>query len=157
NVQGVSLEDVNDGRDGVKRPVTYSAFAQDKFERQGVIVNGGLRLDYLNVDTPALVSDQTPLGNPNDPTNLPDSLEAKDLEKNRTYVRLSPRLGVAFPVDERTILRFNYGQFFQQPNLRDLYVSYRYMQYLLRTHPYYVPLGNPNLRPERTAAYEVGL
>ncbi len=155
-VSSLTLEDVNGGRDGAKHPKTFSLFAQDKYERSGVTVNGGLRLDYINVDTPALRSDRTPLGDPADPGNLPDSLEDRDLESNHTYTRISPRLGVAFPVDERTILRFNYGLFTQQPNLRDLYVSYRYLQYLVRSHPYYVPLGNPNLRPERTTAYEVG-
>jgi outer membrane receptor protein involved in Fe transport len=151
------LVDENSGRDGAKHPRTFSLYAQDKFEREGLIVNGGLRLDYLNVDTPALRSDRYPLGPPGDPNNLPDSLEAQDLETNHTYTRISPRFGAAFPVDERTILRFNYGQFFQQPNLRDLYVSYRFLQYLLRTHPYYIPLGNPNLRPERTTAFEAGV
>ena len=57
------------------------------------------------------------------------SLYNQNLQPNRTYQRISPRLGVAFPLDEKTILRFNYGQFYQQPNLQDLYVSYRFLEY----------------------------
>jgi outer membrane receptor protein involved in Fe transport len=150
-------ENDDDDQDGPKHPKNWSLFAQDKFEREGVIVNGGLRFDHINVDTPALASEFLPLGDPDSPTNIADSLEAQDLEENKTYARLSPRLGVAFPVDEKTILRFNYGQFYQQPNLQDLYVSYRFLQYKVRTGGYFVGFGNPNLRPERTTAYEVGV
>jgi outer membrane receptor protein involved in Fe transport len=156
-VSRVQLEEVNSGRDGAKHPKSYSGFVQDKFERSGVIVNGGLRYDYINVDTPALRSETFPLGPPNTPGNLPDSLEAADLTGNKSYSRISPRLGIAFPVDERTVLRFNYGQFYQQPNLQDLYVNYRFLQFKVKEGGYFVGFGNPNLRPERTTAYEVGI
>jgi outer membrane receptor protein involved in Fe transport len=145
----------NDGEDGPKHPQTFSLFFQDKFEREGVIVNGGLRYDYIDVSTPALASDELPLGDP-DSDALPDSLEDDELVDNKTYTRISPRLGVAFPVDDRTLLRFNYGQFYQQPNLQDLYVSYRFLQYKIVNGGYFVGFGNPNLKPERTTAYEVG-
>ncbi len=157
NITSVDLVESDGGRDGAKHPKTWSMYAQDKFEREGVIVNGGLRLDHINVSTQALVSEVYPLGNPDAISNLPDSLENKDLQANKSYARLSPRLGVAFPVDERTQLRFNYGQFYQQPNLQDLYVSYRFLQHKVQTGGYFVGFGNPNLKPERTTAYEVGM
>ncbi|HTQ45523.1 MAG TPA: TonB-dependent receptor, partial [Polyangiaceae bacterium] len=150
NVKQINLVETNGGLDGAKHPETWSAYVQDKFEREGVIVNGGLRYDHINVDTQALKSEQYPLGDPTDPNNLPDSLEAQDLKPNATYSRLSPRFGVAFPVDEKTILRFNYGQFYQQPNLQDLFVSYRFLQHKIQTGGYYVGFGNPNLKPEQT-------
>lgn len=151
------VENSDSDQDGPKRPKTWALFVQDKFEREGVIVNGGLRFDHINVSTQALRSEQYPLGEPgaqND--SLQNLLDTNDLVENRTYARLSPRLGVAFPVDEKTILRFNYGQFYQQPNLQDLYVSYRYLEYKVRAGGYYYGFGNPNLRPERTTAYEMG-
>ncbi len=145
------LSNANGGRDGAKHPKVFSLYVQDKYEREGVVVNGGLRYDYLNVDTPALLNPVTPL----DPATslLTDSL----LTKNKNYARFSPRLGVAFPVSARTLLRFNYGQFYQQPDLQDLYVSYRFLQYKVQKGGYFVGFGNPNLRPERTTAYEVGV
>jgi outer membrane receptor protein involved in Fe transport len=145
-------DEVDDGLDAAKHPKTAALYLQDKFEREGVIVNGGLRLDYINVDTPALASEQFPLGTPPD-----DSLTTNDLEANKVYSRLSPRLGVAFPVTDKTLLRVNYGQFFQQVNLQDLYVSYAFLQHKVRTGGYFVGFGNPNLKPERTTAYEVGV
>ena len=154
---GVRLEENEDGdADGPKHPKTFAVFAQDKFERDGLIVNGGLRFDHINVDTPALLSDRFPLGDPESDA-FPDSLEGDELQDNRTYARISPRLGVAFPVDDKTQLRFNYGQFYQQPNLQDLYVSYRFLEYKIRTGGYFVGFGNPNLKPEHTTAYEVGV
>ena len=122
-------------------------------EREGVIVNGGPRVGHIDVDTPALRNNVTPLQDGPDPA----SLDPQDLQANRTYTRLSPRLGVAFPLDVKTILRFNYGQFYQQPNLQDLYASYRFLEYKLNTGGYFVGFGNPNLRPEHTVAYEVGM
>ncbi len=150
------LSENGDGaRDGPKHPKVFSLFAQDKFEREGVIVNGGLRYDYINVDTEALKSESFPLGDPEGALN--DTLDSADLQENKTYARISPRVGVAFPVDEKTVLRFNYGQFYQQPNLQDLYVSYRFLEHKIQTGGYFVGFGNPNLRPERTTAYEVGV
>lgn len=152
-VTRIDLTPNGDGsRDGPKHPTTWSAYVQDKFEREGVIVNGGLRYDYINVDTPALANDFAPL----EAGPSPNQLDAQDLTANKIYARISPRLGVSFPVDEKTQLRFNYGQFYQQPNLQDLYVSYRFLQYKLQTGGYYVGIGNPNLKPERTTAYETG-
>jgi outer membrane receptor protein involved in Fe transport len=158
NVTSIDLVETDNSRDGAKHPLTWSTFLQDKFEREGVIVNGGLRFDLINVDTPALRSDLTPLGDTlTDPGNIEGLLESRDLENNKVYARLSPRIGVVFPVDERTQLRFNYGMFYQQPNLQDLYVNYRFLDYKVRTGGYFVGFGNPNLRPERTTAYEVGI
>jgi outer membrane receptor protein involved in Fe transport len=153
-VDRISLTESNDGRDGAKHPKVWSLYAQDKFEREGVVINGGLRYDHLNVDTPALKSDARPL----DPDRTgSSSLDAADLVENKTYSRLSPRIGVAFPVTPVTLLRVNYGQFYQQPNLQDLYVSYRFLEHKVQSGGYFVGFGNPNLRPERTTAYEVGV
>jgi outer membrane receptor protein involved in Fe transport len=136
--------------DGPKKPKTLGMFLQDKYEREGLIVNGGLRLDYIDTATEALASESTPLGDD-------DVLGTADFVANKKYTRISPRLGVAFPVTDKTKLRVNYGQFFQQVNLQDLYVSYRYLEHKIRTGGYFVGFGNPNLKPERTTAYETGV
>jgi outer membrane receptor protein involved in Fe transport len=141
----------DDDRQGIKHPTTASAYLQDKFEYQGVVINAGLRYDYLNVDTEALRDEDLPLGE--DRTELDD----EDLVENDVQHVLSPRVGVGFPISDRTLFHANYGKFFQQPNLEDLYVSYDYLEYMIRWGPYYAPFGNPNLKPEKTTAYEVGI
>ena len=59
--------------------------------------------------------------------DLAGPLTPEDLVDAKSYSKLSPRLGVAFPIGERTQFHMNYGKFFQQPNLEDLYVSYRFL------------------------------
>ena len=140
----------NSGRDGPATPFTGSAYLQDKYERSGVVVNLGLRYDYINTNAQALVNQNTPLG----PNGL---LDTSDLTSSKTYSRLSPRLGVGFPVTEKTVLHVNWGQFYQQPNLQDLYVSYAFLDHKIQTGGYYVGFGNPNLKPEQTTGYEVGI
>src|SRR2546426_12071495 len=39
----------------------------------------------------------------------------------------------------------------------DLYVSYQFLQYKILHTGYFVGFGNPNLKPEETQAYEVGV
>jgi outer membrane receptor protein involved in Fe transport len=157
NVIAIDVNQLNDGPDGAKHPITYSAFMQDKFEREGVIVNAGLRFDFIDVDTPALKSDLVPLGDSTaDPGNIEGVLESRDLENNKTYARFSPRLGVAFPVDEKTQLRFNYGLFYRSRTCRTS-TSRTVLEYKIVNGGYFVGFGNPNLRPERTTAYEVAV
>ncbi len=142
--------EVDDALDGPRKPKTFGVYAQDKYERSGVVVNAGVRYDYINTDVSALASEDLPLG--------PDgALNAPDLVQNRTYNRVSPRLGIGFPVTDRTVMHVNWGKFFQQPNLQDLYVSYRFLEHKVRTGGYFVGFGNPNLKPEQTTAYEVGV
>jgi outer membrane receptor protein involved in Fe transport len=139
-----------DALDGARKPFTASAYIQDRYERSGLVANVGLRYDYLNVNTKALVNENAPLGDDN-------VLTAADLTDAKTYGRISPRIGIGFPVTDRTVMHVNWGQFYQQPNLQDLYVSYRFLDYKVRKGSYYVPFGNPNLKPEMTTAYEVGV
>jgi outer membrane receptor protein involved in Fe transport len=139
--------------DEAKTPKVASLYVQGKYERLGLVMNAGLRWDYLTPNTKSLRSESTPL----DPDALNDSrLQESDLEDSKVYNRLSPRLGVGFPVSDQTLIHVNYGKFFQQPNLQDLYVSYAFLEHKVRTGGYFVGFGNPNLKPEQTTAYELG-
>jgi outer membrane receptor protein involved in Fe transport len=138
------------GLDNAKHPITMALYLQDKVEVGSFVLNVGLRYDYLNPKTKRL----------KDPTNPLDSLghlSSGQLEDSKAYDYVSPRLGVGFPVTDKTVFHFSYGKFYQQPDLQDLYVSYRYLEYKVQTGGYYYAFGNPNLKPEQTTAYEVGL
>jgi outer membrane receptor protein involved in Fe transport len=144
----------DDPLDGPKHPKAASLYVQGKYENLGLVVNGGLRWDYLTPATEALRSDTRPL----DPDGVNDSrLQESDLQTSKVYNKLSPRLGVGFPVSDQTLIHVNYGKFFQQPNLQDLYVSYAFLEHKVRTGGYFVGFGNPNLKPEQTTAYELGI
>jgi outer membrane receptor protein involved in Fe transport len=162
-ITGESLED--GGLQGAKHPVTFAAYAQDKLELSGLVVNAGLRVDYLNVNTKRLRDESNPL-DPDHYLSLPyptdeqrqmaQVLDPGDLEDSRPEVELSPRLGIAFPVTDQSVFHVSYGRFMQRPDLQNLYVSYDYLEYKIKNGGSFFPFGNPNLRPERTTAYEIG-
>lgn len=141
---------VDTGLNGVKHPITASAYLQDKYEASGVVANVGLRYDYLAARTEQLLDEAFPLG-----PNGDQSITA-NLTKSKAFNRLSPRLGVAFPVTDRTVFHLNWGRFYQQPDLQNLYVNYDFLQYKVQRGGYFYPFGNPNLKPENTTAYEAG-
>lgn len=170
NTYGYDLtgqHEVNNGSDGVKKPYTFAVYLQDKVEWQGLVINAGIRYDYLNVNTLRLRDEFRPmdpdgyglLPNPTDTAKqrLTQVLDPSDFEKAKAEQKLSPRLGIGFPVSDKTVFHINYGKFFQRPELQYLYVGTPWLQHMLRDSPYYQPAGNPNLKPEETTAYEVGL
>lgn len=155
---GAHVIETDGGLDGAKNPYTFAAYLQDKFEWEGLVVNAGLRYDYLNVNTKRLLSEQFPLN----PTGDQSPIEAQrlteaDLTDAKAEQRVSPRLGIGFPITDKTVFHLYYGKFFQRPELQNLYVSYTFLEFMVNTAPYYYPFGNPNLEPEETTAYEVGV
>ncbi|MFN0151322.1 MAG: TonB-dependent receptor domain-containing protein [bacterium] len=146
---GVGTE-LDDGINGAKHPVAIGAFLQDKIEYAGLIFQPGVRYDYFDSQTLRVKDEANPLDDASQLT--PDRLE-----ESRPSHSLSPRLGIAFPISDVTSVHLNYGKFYQQPNLTELYTNYSYMAYKIRTGGYYFPFGNPNLEPGETIAYEVGL
>jgi len=117
-------------------PFEGAAYIQDKIELPYLIINLGLRFDYVNAN----VSFR---GDPLQPGNLVNA-------KARTQI--SPRIGIAHPISEKTKLHFAYGHFFQNPDYQYLFEN---NQYDLNVRE---PLfGQPDLDAQRTIAYEVGL
>ncbi len=140
---------VNSGPDGAKKPVLAAFYVQDKVEYQGLVINAGLRYDYLGAKTSTIKNPQVPLGGDS-------KLDAADLAGTKAYQKVSPRLGVGFPITDKILFHANYGKFYQQPDLENLYVGDAYLEYKAPLGGYYRAFGNPNLKPEETTAYEVG-
>lgn len=138
--------------DSAKKPITGSFYVQNKYDSEQFVLNAGIRVDHLDPKTPSLASDSQPFGSGQD-----GSLDEADLLDSKKQTKISPRLGFGFPLSERSVFHANYGKFFQQPNLEDLYTSYRYLEYKVANGGYYFAFGNPNLVPETTTAYEVGI
>ncbi len=118
-------------------PVEGALYFQNKLELNRLIVDAGLRVDYLDTSQRFFVD--LPTG----------QAERRD---NSTKIRLSPRLGVSHSFTPRSLLRFNYGYFYQPPEFRLAYANLR------RDFSGDSPqLGNPDLAPQKTVAYEFGL
>ena len=142
------------------KPSKFSAYAEDKIETEGMIINAGLRFDYLDPNAILPENFADPLtADAKDPTSdlyRNPRATAADRIKNptnaNTIYRLAPRVGIAFPITERDVFHINYGHYFGFAPLGDLYQNYTWS--LLGAFKYN---GNPNLKDEKTIAYEAGV
>ena len=140
-------------------PSTLTLYVQDKMEYEGMIVNAGLRYELYN---PRGVSPTDPLDplelNPDGTINLNDDEYKVGLPIIKSPVEpsikqmLAPRLGISFPISDEAKLHFTYGHYYQMPQGDDLYENLHFdMRGGIRRR------GNPDLEPEKTVAYEVGI
>ena len=131
------------------KPYRIQGYVQDKLEFMDFIANLGLRFDYNDPDATYYLTD---------PWSkyfsriYKNELESSGLgESAQSSFTVSPRLGVAHPITEKSKLFFNYGHFY------DLAVSWDRFQidYGLASTGI-TNIGNPNLNPRKTIAYELG-
>ncbi|MGH1366692.1 MAG: TonB-dependent receptor [Calditrichia bacterium] len=137
----------------VKKPIEISAYLQDKIEYQDFIMNIGLRYDYFdpNTNVPADLKDP----------NL-DFLGQNNLRKIDPKQQISPRMSVAFPISADGVIHVAYGHFFQIPNFEFLYGGISDSAGVTRFiidlgADLNGPRGNPDLEPQRTTTYEIGI
>jgi outer membrane receptor protein involved in Fe transport len=129
-------------------------YAQDKITYKGMILNFGLRFDYW---FPGKLVDDA-IKNPNSVT-IPQ--EIKDAYMNDTYNffgrrwkgRLSPRIGISHPITDNQTLFFSYGHFSKRPKPQFVYAKIANVN----SQSSFQKFGNPNLNPETTVSYELGL
>lgn len=76
-----------------------SAFFQDRWEYEGMVLNAGIRYDNFSV------GDQI------------SSAEVRD----RVKTQWSPRIGIAYPISDRDVMSFHYGRIFQIPDRAYIY------------------------------------
>ncbi|MDP2303745.1 MAG: TonB-dependent receptor [Ignavibacteria bacterium] len=136
-------------------PALGSFYAQDNINFSGMILNFGLRLDYW---FPGKYVDDA-IENP-EVVTIPDETRAKYKDNsyaffgNRRFkARLSPRLGISHPVSDNQVLFFSYGHFSKWPKPQFVYAKLN----PLNAKSSFQKFGNPNLNPETTVAYELGL
>jgi hypothetical protein len=115
-------------------PLQFAGYLQSKMELQGMILNLGIRFDYLDPNYTWFSESHKIFNlsvNPEYDSALDTDGDQVDengnvkysfqnvLDKPRTRMPIhsyfSPRLGVSFPVTNSTLLHFNYGHFSQIP------------------------------------------
>lgn len=169
NVMGFSVDNINrygfteDGEESdalgyeneTKHPINLGLYIKDRFDWQGLIIDAGVRFDYFDYKSLRLIDPENPL----DPGNVDgvDELERTDLEESKDFTRVSPRLGISFPVSEKTQFHINYGKYYQRPDLVRLYVGYDFMAARMTQPGSYYPFSSPNLEPEKITQYEAGV
>ncbi len=139
-------------------PIEAATFAQTTLHMGEIILNAGLRYDYFapedrwapdyTIIYPELVGK--------------DYIETESGERIQYYEQaeskwqLSPRFGLSFPISEKGAMRLSYGHFFQTPSFEKMYqnpVLPDYNEFSIMG----TSIGNPNLKPEKTIQYELGL
>ena len=134
-------------------PIQFAYYLQDKIELDQFIINAGVRFDYFDPDyqVPKEWAQASEEYIP-DPDNPSDSLYNRKDAKPKYQV--SPRLAVAFPISSNGVIRFSYGLFFQVPNYSQLYAN---PEYDYNPQAEVTSYGNPNIRPQSTSTFEIGL
>ncbi|HDR05154.1 MAG TPA: TonB-dependent receptor [Candidatus Marinimicrobia bacterium] len=134
-------------------PSNGSFYIQDKIVFEGMITNIGFRYDYW------LIGDYVTRAVEN-PEVLTITETGRELYMEETFsffghrakAHLSPRLGISHPVTDNDVLYFNYGHFSQLPTYNYVYAKLNNI-----SENTYQLIGNPNLNPKTTVAYEIGL
>ncbi len=135
-------------------PASGALYAQDNIFISGMVLNFGLRFDYW---FPGKFVDDA-INNPNiqlasDDIRQKYNDQTLTLFGRRWKGRLSPRLGISHPVSDNQTLIFSYGHFSKLP--RPTYVYSKLTESSARSS--IQTIGNPNLNPETTVQYELGL
>jgi outer membrane receptor protein involved in Fe transport len=161
-----------------RKPDTYALYIQDKIEYEHVTINVGLRYDYFNSNGKVPVDSEDPnVYNPQKLIHIYKDLDQdgviaidEQLESNEYTLaerqsfwykdatpktQLSPRLGIAYPITDKGVIHFSYGIFQQIPEYSQLYENDEMK--MTQGQGIWGPFGNPDLKPQRTTMYELGL
>ncbi len=123
-----------------QQPWKLGFYLQDKIEWQTVALNFGVRLDYFAAKAARVNTDWYPQA---DSTRLVPG-----------KFTVSPRLSLGYNISEKGKFFANYGYFYQLPPLWALYSNAAPEFYTTR---YLTQVGNPDLTPQQTISYEIGM
>jgi hypothetical protein len=112
-----------------------SYYVQDKWEHQGMVVNGGVRIDFFS---------------PGNNTQILVNSDEIDPNVEKYKFQISPRLGFAFPITDRDKFHFHYGRFTQWPSRSFLFQTQDLISGV-------GAIGNPDLDEELTVSYQAGV
>jgi outer membrane receptor protein involved in Fe transport len=138
---------------GPHEPVFIGAYLQDRIDFNDIIINAGLRFDYFDLDNKMLIDPALP---DNGMFAQSGEIKPEGWTDVPTYQSVSPRLGISFPVTDRTVFHAQYGQFVQQSRLLDVYQGYYRTSFEIKGGFFIPSPVGKNVRPTRTTQYEIG-
>jgi len=130
------------------QPLELAAYIQNTIELNELIVNLGLRYEWFRPDH-AVLADPRVNPAPGSVT-LTSNTDLLDVDPK---FQLSPRLGIAFPISDAGVIHVAYGHFLKLPPFAYIYDNSEYKIVGLNS----TIVGNPDLLPQKTVSYEVGL
>ncbi len=144
-------------------PTELGMYVQNKINFSSIILSAGLRFDMHNPNTDYWEN----------PYFTEDS--SRTVKSAEIHTQISPRLGISYPVTDQTVFHFGYGHYFQRPDYQYIYKAlsnrtsdvlydvnndgssdYR-DNVLMNLKSGNGRFGNPDLKPEKTIAYEFGV
>ncbi|MGV8916237.1 MAG: TonB-dependent receptor [Pseudomonas sp.] len=120
----------------------YSLFAQDEIRWNDWTFLPGARYDYTKLD-PHLTQEFLRSADPDGLGTVSD--------ENKTWHRVSPKLGVTYALTEQYTWYGQYAEGFRTPTAKALYGRFENLPQGYSVAP------NPNLEPEKSKSYETGL
>jgi outer membrane receptor protein involved in Fe transport len=115
------------------------AYVQQRWEHEGLVWNGGLRLQAFSAG-----------GDARAPAGSGSAGQVPDKVSPGTHWTLSPRLGLAFPLSVRDAFSVSYARIHQPPG-REYLSDSRLLIYSRH------PLGDPALEPGELITYQAGV
>ena len=138
-----------------KHPILASGYLEDRIEVSDLIINAGLRYDFIDMDSWAWSNPLLPQIDTSQTTQL-NTIPDSSLLNGDSYSYLSPRLGFSFPVTDKTVFHLQYGKFVQSPSLDIAYRGvYQAAQIMTATNLFTNPIAY-NPAPVKTTQYEIG-
>ncbi len=161
-----------------REPDKFAVYFQDKIEFESVVINFGLRYDYFlsngkipvdpqdpNIYNPVKLSHVYKDSNGDGVIGILEQVAENQysLAEKRAFwyknaspkTQISPRLGIAYPITDRGVIHFSYGIFQQVPEYSQLFEGDEIK--LTEGQGIAGPFGNPDLNPQLTTMYELGL
>ncbi len=118
-------------------PKSGALYLTDKFEKESLVINAGLRWDWFMPGPPTT----------EDPWKEQwETATGLRSDWARLHSQLDPRLGVSFPISTKTSIFFSYGHFNNRPGIQN-YIRDPYSGGFT---------GNPHLEFVKTVKYEFG-
>jgi outer membrane receptor protein involved in Fe transport len=148
--------EVDSGVDGPREPLFASAYVQNKFEYEDLVLNLGVRFEHFDTKAKVFADPNNPGAAFNEALDVIDQTLLVDADP---FSLLLPRVSFSFPVTDRTVFYAQYGKYAQMPSLNQLYVGNtvlsRTVSPVSRGNAFLQPVGYL-MKPERTTQYEMG-
>ncbi|HAW09235.1 MAG TPA: hypothetical protein DCW42_08770 [Bacteroidetes bacterium] len=133
-------KDIYDKTSKPFKPTQFAFYAQDKISYKGIIFTPGLRLDLFAPNSQYRLPSQTFTSIRSD-TGFADA---------SIKYQISPRINIAYPITDKSVLSLSYGLYFKTPSYQYLYDNFAVD--VLRGNNL---IGNPNMESQRTNEYQV--
>ena len=155
--KNVLRRDIKNWSDGFPVYITYDSeyeydprrggvFLQGKFSTGDLVINSGARYDFFDprAERPEIEIDFTEV----DDNWVMDTISTAPASIKTSF---SPRIGIAWVIDDKSKFHFNYGYFFQMPIFDYLYANPN-----LNVANGFSAIGDADLEPAQTRALEFG-